>query len=74
MHSFFNRHLSQSLKFAMIAVGNLRFPTRVIAVNCSDMEDYYVYCSDYFIDACSDRHALWTFPQKKNNPQDCVHG
>lgn len=31
-------HLSQSLKYALIAVGNSRFPTRVIAVNGSDME------------------------------------
>ncbi len=36
---FQSGNLSQGLKYALIAVGNLRFPTRVIAVNCSDMED-----------------------------------
>jgi len=31
-------NLSQRLRYAMIAVENLRFSTRVIAVNGSDME------------------------------------
>ena len=32
-------NLSRSLKYALIAVENLIFLTRVIAVNCSDVEE-----------------------------------
>lgn len=31
--------MSRSLKYALIAVENLIFSTRVIAVNCSDVEE-----------------------------------
>ena len=32
-------NLSHNLKYALSAVENLKFSTRVIAVNCSDMEE-----------------------------------
>ena len=39
LRNFLIGNLSQSLKYALTAVGNLRFPMCVIAVNGSDMED-----------------------------------
>lgn len=32
-------NLSQRFQYALAVAGNLRFPTRGIAANCSDMED-----------------------------------
>lgn len=36
-------NLSQSIKYALAAVGKLRVPRHIIAVNCSDRDDWCRY-------------------------------